>query len=322
MKGQVHELPTPPEVRDAARATRSSQAEVDGLLARPMPPLPTQRYLLLRPALVGAVVGALLTLLVVLAPGRERTPEIASFPVGSDLVLDGGPVVALGPSVGLNGLGRVSVRQAEIDRTIVSVASGAVRFVFHPAEAGHELRVLAGDVEVQVTGTIFEVQRLDDAVRVWVEEGRVLVHHRGSSQPVLAGESWSYAPPEPDEVPDRVEPAAPAPGAEPEAATEPEPPPPDPAGLAFRALREGFAAGEDASPLLDRVDAFLVQWPTTVHDHEARVLAVDLAQRVEAAPLVIARIDDLLQRYPESVHRAGLVSLRARLAAPSEPEPG
>ncbi len=317
MKGKVHDLPTPREVREAARATGSTQAELRAFLSRPLPPRPHPVLRLARPALAGALAGALITLFVVLALGRGHTPGPASVSAGTQLVLDGGANASLGPSVALTGLGRVTVAESGPERTVVDLEHGAVRFVFHPSAGAEALLVRAGAVEVEVTGTIFEVQRLDRAVRVAVEQGRVLVHHRGVSHPLLAGDDWAYAPPEP-------QPPAPTPEEEavPEPAPEasPEPPPPHPSIAAFASLRARFAAGEEPGGVLEDVDAFLTRWPDSPQDLDARVLAIDLSQQVEGPSQVVARIDALLSRYPDSSHRSGLASLRARLvSAPTEP---
>jgi hypothetical protein len=59
---------------------------------------------------------------------------------------------------------------------------------------GGHLRVLAGDVSVEVVGTVFTVERHDSCSSVSVQSGRVAISHQGTLGQMQAGESRRFCP--------------------------------------------------------------------------------------------------------------------------------
>lgn len=109
------------------------------------------------------------------------------------------------------------------------VTHGAVKFAVKPGRK-QPVRVVAGDVEVRVTGTRFLVERSNERVHVAVEEGSVQVRWRGVTSVLRAGADGYFPPLPPPPPPAPVEPLpavieAPAPVVEaPPAPVEHEPP--------------------------------------------------------------------------------------------------
>jgi hypothetical protein len=88
--------------------------------------------------------------------------------------------------------------------------------------------VSAGEVRIEVVGTHFGVSREGDLARVTVEEGVVVVIHRGIRQELGPGRSWpsetaAAAPAPADAEPMDLEPAAVEPTATSETRTRPRP---------------------------------------------------------------------------------------------------
>jgi transmembrane sensor len=83
---------------------------------------------------------------------------------------------------------QVVVARAEPAVTEVTLARGRARFVITPNRE-RRFRVIAGDVEVEVLGTIFDVERFADGTRVEVERGRVAVSWPGGRTELAAGEA-------------------------------------------------------------------------------------------------------------------------------------
>lgn len=72
----------------------------------------------------------------------------------------------------------------------VILERGRVDFAVAPRQGRAPLSVLAGDVRVEVAGTVFSVTRVGDGARVEVREGQVRVLSGGRIAVVEAGEAW------------------------------------------------------------------------------------------------------------------------------------
>ncbi len=102
---------------------------------------------------------------------------------------------------------QVVVARAETAVTEVALARGRARFVITPNPT-RRFRVAAGPVEVEVLGTVFEVDRTVDGTRVEVERGRVAVVWPGGRTELGAGDGQLFA--------NSIDPQAAAPEPEPQ----------------------------------------------------------------------------------------------------------
>ena len=87
---------------------------------------------------------------------------------------------------------QVVVARAEGGLTEVALTRGRARFVITP-KVDRRFRVVAGEVAVEVLGTIFDVERATEGVRVEVERGRVAVNWSGGRTELGAGEARLFA---------------------------------------------------------------------------------------------------------------------------------
>lgn len=119
------------------------------------------------------------------APDSARTSHIAAG--------DAATRVTFG-DVSLTVQPQSAVLVTEGDRgTDIVLERGTVRCAVAEQEAGHAVRVLAGEVTVRVVGTVFAVTRTGDTAEVEVERGEVEVVSRGERVTVGAGERWPAA---------------------------------------------------------------------------------------------------------------------------------
>jgi hypothetical protein len=127
-----------------------------------------------------------------LGPGSDpiasTTPQPASD-TGLQILADGSRVVPDGPATAIR-------KAVESDNDVLyELEAGGARFEV-ARRPSRTFRVHAGPVTLQVIGTRFLVQRLEDRSRVSVTEGRVLVSWWGGSRELSAGEEGTF-PPEP-----------------------------------------------------------------------------------------------------------------------------
>jgi FecR-like protein/tetratricopeptide repeat protein len=193
---------------------------------------------------------------------------------------------------------------------IVRLAEGTLHVQVAPLDAGERFRIVAGDGDVEVRGTAFEVEVHGDRIaRVAVEHGRVEVRTRGAVQILDAGQRWQR----PREVvvapPIAAPPAAHEPvprAAGPAGATHPAASPTTPARAAERAFRTGWSAlgAGDAGAAATAFERATVLDPQGSVAEDAaywRAVALSRARRTEAARQAFERF---LTRFPGSV-RAG-----------------
>ena len=83
------------------------------------------------------------------------------------------------------------LRSADGGAETVTLTSGAVNFSVRHLGAGERFLVKTGDAEVEVRGTVFRVEAVDDRIRnVAVVEGKVEVRFRGGTFLLTADEQW------------------------------------------------------------------------------------------------------------------------------------
>lgn len=136
-----------------------------------------------RSAALVAVGAAALLAFVILRPAALKTVELSDAMAKAEV---DGDRVAIGKG------SKATVRELAPGQTRVQLDSGSVVSKVMKRRAGGFFIVEAGDTEVRVVGTLFEVQRVGAGVAVRVREGRVEVW-RGSSklQVLSAGEAWA-----------------------------------------------------------------------------------------------------------------------------------
>lgn len=319
--------PGPPE--DLLEIARAATAPLDDeLMALRAPPYPSAvRLAIPWTALWGGLaLAAAVLLLVWLWPAPA--PELG---VGTELALSGA-THQLGPSIQLRGIGTASVEARTATGARVRVQGGGVRFDVDPNGPQRALVVLAGEVEVSVRGTVFDVFYVHERAAVHVVRGSVQVRAAGVEQVLEAGQSWSEEVPEaevvavapPPPAPEPVCPVcvAPAPVASPAVAeapleVEPEPPldlpPPVPPALQFAELLDRAEAEDRAGPLLGAIDQFLEDHPTSALGEEAEALRLEVGARIRPAQHVVHDIDVFLEARPAAGRRTSLLELRATL---------
>jgi transmembrane sensor len=148
-------------------------------------------------------------------------------------------------------------------------------------------RVRAGEVEVEVLGTAFDVERRAGGARVRVNHGVVRVGWPSGGATLRAGESGVYPPPAPAT---EVIPAQPTQIATPEPAAQ----------QAKRVPREREQAWRDLARAGKHQEAFGSLGKQPVEDLAGLLLAADAA-RLSGHPREAARyLEHLVQRYPQS----------------------
>ncbi|MBT3219691.1 MAG: hypothetical protein HN348_11415, partial [Proteobacteria bacterium] len=122
---------------------------------------------------------------------KEAEPEYGTLSVALQEFVPQNTAITLGPSITLQGMGELTVERAGPSGTEVHLVEGAYDFEVDPNGPFRDFTVIAGGVQTRVHGTRFSVQRLANQVKVNVSRGQVSVEHRGQSQFINAGQSWS-----------------------------------------------------------------------------------------------------------------------------------
>jgi hypothetical protein len=281
-----------------AGAWRLAHREVLVASAQPAPTAPAITAPT-APAPSGALGFAVAGHVVLLHEGAERALEAGAPLEPGDRVVsttDGRASIALpsGTHVSVEATTDVVVASLGAAQSF-TLRSGAVRADVAKLQPGQRFLVRTDDVEVEVRGTSFRVEKADRAcagttTRVSVSEGRVWVRHAGQESILAAGESWPKgceahasvdAPPSPPRSGVASLPAAPSgPTAQttgvqpsgPMAATPPAPAPTAPSAPVtpaseLAAQNRAFAAamskkrGGDVAGAVAAFDALLVAWP-------------------------------------------------------------
>lgn len=185
----------PPRVMQGVRHdTASSQEEVEVLvtrLRRRSRPARTASVIVPALALAAAfLVTVPAAVAVFSAPSPSQPQALASLGLGQ-VDLHGESTFSLGPSITVIGRGTLSVDRIHDRGADVSIDRGVATFEVEPGGVARDLRVSAGQVQVQVRGTIFSVARVEDRSGVRVHRGEVAVVHDGQELRLRAGETWS-----------------------------------------------------------------------------------------------------------------------------------
>ncbi|GEM_PF-3072984 len=215
----------------------------------------------------------------------ETPPPVVAV-VGAPTRLSGDEAVQAGPSVTLTGAAEITLVALTDAGPSVELTRGELDVSVDPAGAQRALSVTAGDVTVRVLGTVFRMERQDDALDVSVTRGVVEVEHRGDVVRLTAGERWSRPRPvalgtPPAPAPDEAEPDPEPDEAEPAPDPDPEPVPEVPEPFeAFNAILDLEDQGATPATLVAKLDEFLKLYPDSVFAPEAR----DMRDKARPAP--------------------------------------
>jgi transmembrane sensor len=121
------------------------------------------------------------------APASMWPPKRSASDSDAQVLADGSRIVPDGPTTVLD-------KAIESDDHILyELKTGGARFEV-ARRPSRTFRVHAGPVTLQVIGTRFQVQRLENLSRISVTEGRVLVSWWGGSRELGAGEEGTFPP--------------------------------------------------------------------------------------------------------------------------------
>ncbi len=319
---------SPPWAAAVRDATTPSGAAVARLVARGGGPLPRARRWP-----VGVLVLVAAAALLLLWP---RSPALLAEGAVAVLAADG---VRLTPAAVAEGPATLQVLARDARGARVALVEGRAVFEVDPRAPGRALTVVAGDVEVAVTGTRFSVARRGEHVDVVVERGAVAVRWPGSAANLVAGDRWS-GPPEPVAVasPPPAPSPAPAPAPSPAPAPvvaprppriglpspgpadppAPAPPPADDAAASARARASDLDArdaGGSPADLLAQADTFLQTRPESPLADEAELLRLELLARHFDAADAADTLEHWLLTRGEDPHRSAVLLLHATVVS-------
>lgn len=324
-------LPTE-DLRLLARTSEQPDDAVDLLVQRLRQPVPTRSRLPVWWLVVGTAVAAVF-IATRLDPAPQSYGAIA-IPLHQSASMSQLDTLDLGPSIRVDGLGDLTVEQADEHGTRVRLHRGSARFDIDPHGTHRALTVLAADTAVRVTGTQFIVHRLYDSVHVEVLRGSVEIEREGALSTVAAGGSWTHRGavaavsitpdvavdsqaiasverPAPEQQPD-----LPVPGVTPVAppAEVPVEPVALTSGEAFAQILDALDGDQPPASVARALDAFLRQHPTSPMAPEATVLRLELAAELEPPRVVVADLEAWLRENLEHPRRLALLELQATLA--------
>jgi hypothetical protein len=221
---------------------------------------------------------------------------------------------------------------------------GGATWSVSPLAPGGHLRVLAGDVWVEVVGTVFTVERHGSCSSVSVQSGRVVISHKGTVGEMQAGESRRFCPlastapaAEPTQTaaggtqgrtpreaekkeqparPVRIREAAPsAParrlaslGGGPTTSVATAPAGPEDLSEEERLFRDAARAGSDAWTRARRLQDYLERFPEGTFAEDALFQLIRLSY-VEGNPAQVIRLGDQFLRRHQHGRRAHEVQL-------------
>jgi hypothetical protein len=164
----------------AGSATRTTES-------RQAPAWRARRGLWVAGAAGGLAVAAVTLLLVTRAPAPSRAAEVIAMRVGGT----GTEHVRLtGATIDLDPGGAAVVTGADDRGYVVVLERGRAHFTVEPRSERAPFVVQAGPVRVEVVGTRFEVERVDDRATVIVAQGTVRVLTPEGAVAVPAGGRW------------------------------------------------------------------------------------------------------------------------------------
>ncbi len=218
------------------------------------------------------------------AAAPSPAPRAAPEPIGAPtpLLLSAEPA-ALNPSITYTGQGEARLLVRGADGAVLALDRGRIQLEVDPLGAERHLTVIAGDVTVEVMGTIFAVEREGERVSVDVTRGRVRVRDGSGARELGAGERWASHP-DPADAP-RI----------------------------YAALTARAAAGERSDALWSELSRFAATYADSPLASEAELLR--LSQQSEALPpeQVVSELDAWLARWPGAPGASEAHWLRATL---------
>ena len=252
-----------------------------------------------RTQLVLAAAACLAVVIVAVAGWRLVRPQVepaAGLAPPTAQPVEGSVVLADGTqAVPLDRASEVRTLRVTPERVILELVRGGAKFTVTP-DAKRTVVVAAGDVNVEVLGTVFTVERLAERTRVAVDRGHVRVSWAGGSQSLQAGQSGTFPPAEvPVELDldeDIVDAGARAvPSARPQLPTVPSASSPAPEPPSWRALaKEGDHA--------EAYEALKKEGPNAVRDRaEDLMLAADVARLSGHAGEAVVYLRGVVSRH-------------------------
>ncbi|MEO7328756.1 MAG: FecR domain-containing protein [Minicystis sp.] len=253
---------------------------------------------------------ALAVLLVVLDPQRSPSPGSVAAPTSSTASPNARTTTTILPE------GPAQFTRSTIDETeIVTLSRGTLQLAVRHLARGERFLVKTEDAEVEVRGTVFRVEAIDDRLHlVSVREGKVEVRFHGRVFLVTEGERWDR-PPEPSAaLPDLTGEASAAPA--PSAPLVPASPrlaarPPAPKAKSTiddgsPQLNEGVAliARGDYGAAAERLEAFEKSHPGDDRAEDAAFLVIVAMQRAGRRAEAAAAAKRYLIRYPAGYRHA------------------
>ena len=145
-----------------------------------------------RPAVLGtAGLLAAAAMAMVMVGGGEPTYGDVALSIGEVHALSSNTVLELGPAIDVTATGQLRIDQADARGTFVTLIDGTASFDVEPGADFRHLVVRAGDTEVEVKGTLFDVTMVNGEVGVVVDHGLVEVRHAGEAFYLATGEQWT-----------------------------------------------------------------------------------------------------------------------------------
>jgi transmembrane sensor len=148
---------------------------------------------------VPTAIAATIAAAVMILPGRMEQPGAAPVAIATKLAEDKIVKLSDGSRLTMGAQTHLAVNVAAPNRREVTLNDGQAFFeVAH--DPSRPFYVIAGDAEIRVVGTKFDVRRIGNDVQVSVLEGRVEVRRRGqfatadSTRVLTAGEQSNFRP--------------------------------------------------------------------------------------------------------------------------------
>lgn len=281
------------------------------LRAAALPPSPSiaARPRARRMSVAAAAVAALAA---IAAPGLLR-PRPVAVPVAQHLPpLARPPAASPGrdqersypPETTLRGSASARFERRSIDQLErVALTEGTLDLAVRKLDPGERFLVATDDAEVEVRGTVFQVEaHAGHVARVAVREGEVEVRHRHTVSIVAAGGEWQ-PPQDTTAVVEAPRPRARAPGA---VASRPPLPRPESGGEASRSFGDAvdLLGRGDYAAARSRLDAFRSAHPADGRADLAAFLTIVSLQRAGRRTDAQEAARRYLELYPEGDRRA------------------
>lgn len=137
-------------------------------------------------ALAGAAAAA-----VIFVPSTPTISHTSPSLAAGERITLSDELVAINDSITVTGLGDLQIDQIHEEGADLSLLDGEARFEVDPEGASRILNVTAGNVAIEVVGTVFRVDRDGNEVEVFVERGKVKVVSQDQTSLIATGEQWT-----------------------------------------------------------------------------------------------------------------------------------